>query len=111
MNFANTMQLKDALRLMDRLDHKSIPVPFSVTFYTADRRRGTGGEKKTISGAILSKHNKFLPQHVRRVDGFGGSRKARHYENATRNIQSPDGEIIKVHIRLITAFNNSKVIW
>jgi len=107
----DVIPLKDALKLMDRLDHKSRPIPFSITFVTADRRRNTGGELKEISGGILSKHNKNLPMHMRRVDGFGGSRKPASYENSTRNVQAPDGSITKVHIRLLKKFNGHTIIW
>lgn len=105
------IRLKDALKLMDRLDHRGKPIPFSLCFVTADRRRNTGGEILSLKGCILSKHNKLLPQHARRVDGFGGSRKPASYENATRNIQTPDGSIKKVHIRLIKEFNGQTIIW
>lgn len=105
------LPLKDVLKLMDRLDHKSQPVPFSVLYVTADRKRKTGGQFIQTDGAILSKHNKLLPAHVRRVDGFGGSKKPASYENATRNIQAPDGSITSIHIRLIKAFNGHPVIW
>lgn len=103
--------LKDALKMMDRLDHKSRPIPFSISFITADRRRDKGGELIQLSGAILSKHNILLPQHTRNVDGFGKSRKPSHFENSTRNVQAPDGSITKVHIRLIKTFNGKKIIW
>jgi hypothetical protein len=103
--------LRDALRMMDRLNHKGEPIPFSLSFVTANRRKDTGGKIKEIKGAILSKHNKALPQHVRTVDGFGGSKKPSHYENSTRNIQAPDSSITKVHIRLILTFNGQKIIW
>lgn len=105
------IRLRDALRLMDHLDHKQQPRPFNIAFYTADRRRNTGGEYKELFGCILSKHNKQLPLHMRRVDGFGGSKAPSHYANATRNIQSPDGDITKVHIRLIKRFNGMKILW
>lgn len=64
-----------------------------------------------LKGCILSKHNAILPMHIRRVDGFGGSKAPKHYANATRNIQTPNGDIVKVHIRLIKQFNGMIVIW
>jgi len=105
------ISLSDALKLMDRLDHKSNPIPYKISFVTADRTRNTGGKWITIDGAILSKHNKLLPLHVRRVEGFGGSKKPASYENAQRNIQAPDGSITSVHIRLIKRFNDYEVRW
>lgn len=96
---------------MDRLDHRKQPIPFNVSFVTADRKRNSGGEIKSISGGILSKHNKSLPIHMRRVDGGGGSIKPASHENATRNIQDPSGSIVKMHIRLLISFNGLNVIW
>ncbi|PRY90576.1 hypothetical protein CLW00_101239 [Mongoliibacter ruber] len=96
---------------MDRLNHKGEAIPFSIGFFTANRRKDTGGKFIEIDGAILSKHNKALPLHMRRVDGFGGSKKPSHYANSTRNVQSPDGSITKVHIRLIKKFNGHNIIW
>lgn len=105
------LRLKDALKLMDRLDHRSRPIPFEISFVTANRRLNTGGKLITLQAAILSKHNKNLPRYQRRVDGFGGSRKPASHENATRNIQTPDGTITKVHIRLIKTYNGQTIIW
>ncbi|WP_157466577.1 hypothetical protein [Cyclobacterium marinum] len=106
-----SIRLRDALRAMDRLDHKNRPVPFSIVFYTADKKLNKGGERKEIKGGVLTKHVKGLPIHIRRVDGFAGSKSPKHYENATRNVSSPDGSITKVHIRLITYFNGLRIIW
>lgn len=103
--------LKDALKLMDRLDHKGKPIPFDLEFVTADRRRDTGGKWMKAEGAILSKHNKDLPLHIRRSDGFAGSKKPASHENQQRNIQTPDGTITSVHIRLIKVFNGHPVTW
>jgi hypothetical protein len=103
--------LPDALKLMDRLDHRGQPIPFNISFVTADRTRGTGGKWINVKGAILSKHNKNLPHHIRRTDGFSGSKKPASYENAQRNIQTPDGTITTVHIRLIKRFNDYEIIW
>jgi len=105
------IRLNDALKLMDRLDHNGQPIPFSILALSADRKRHTGGKWIELNGCILAKHNSNLPLHARRVDGGGGSRKPSHYENATRNIQSPDGSITKVHIRLIKKFNGQTILW
>jgi hypothetical protein len=110
-NDFNCIRLRDALKLMDRLNHRQMPIPFTIGFITADRRRNTGGEFKEISGAILSKHNKALPMHMRRVDGFAGSKKPASHENAQRNIQAPDGSVTKVNIRLIKSFNGMQILW
>jgi hypothetical protein len=105
------IRLADALKLMDRLDPRDKAIPFDLLVLSADRKRNTGGKWMELKGCILAKHNKNLPLHARRVDGFGGSRKPSHYENATRNVQSPDGSVTKVHIRLIKTFNGQTILW
>jgi hypothetical protein len=102
--------LDAALKLMNRTDHADIPVPFTIEFVTADRNRGTGGKWIKVEGAILSKLNKLLPLHLRRSDGFGGSKNPASYENAQRNIQAPDGSITTVHIYLIKRFNGHDIV-
>jgi hypothetical protein len=108
----NTIRLADALRLMDQVNPRTMePARFDVGFYTANRAKNTGGQYLEIQGACLTKHVKGLPMHMRRVDGFSGSKSSRHYENATRNLSAPDGTITKIHIRLLKKFNGMTVIW
>lgn len=102
--------LKDVLKLMNRTDSKGVPIPFKIEFVTADRHRDTGGKWLKIDGAILSKLNKLLPIHMRRSDGFAGSKKPASYENAQRNIQAPDGSIVSVHIYLMKRFNDYDIV-
>lgn len=104
------ISLGDVLKLMDRLDAKGRPVPFKIEFVTADRTRDTGGKWLKIEGAILSKHNKILPLHMRRVEGFGGSKKPASYENAERNLQAPDGSIKSAKIYLMKRFNDYDIV-
>jgi len=96
---------------MDRLDSKGNPIPFHIRFLTADRGKDSGGKWISTPGCILSKNNPALPLIVRRVDGYASSRKQKHYENATRNIQFQDSTIKTVRIRLIKEFNHNLIIW
>ena len=38
------MLLGDALRIMDKVDKRGAPIPFSISWCTLDRKRMTGGE-------------------------------------------------------------------
>lgn len=89
--------------------------PFSMTFVTADRRRGTGGEiisvknwvkaSTPVEGVVNpSKKKRILSQLIL-------AKNPNHYENKTRNIRNLRklNEIRKVHIRLIISFNGKKV--
>lgn len=107
----NHILLRDALHEMDQVSSSGIPVPFSLKFVTADRKRKTGGEIIEVKDAIkcIGKKNGMVI-----YDGNTLSRKEKapsHYENATRNIALPNGSIRKIHIRLIIEFNAQKVIY
>jgi hypothetical protein len=105
------IKLRDALKLMECKDKKKTPVPFSIEFVTANRKKGTGGIITKKTGCILAKFNKKLPQYVRNADGGGKSHQPKHHSNQTRNIQLPEEGIVKVRIRLITQFNEMEIIW
>lgn len=89
--------------------------PFSMTFITADRRRGTGGEIVSVKNWIkastpvegvvkTSKKKRLISQLIL-------AKNPNHYENKTRNIRNLRKlkEIRKIHIRLIVKFNGKKV--
>lgn len=69
------MVLGEALKLMDRVDGRGTPVPFSITWCTLDRNRRTGGEMRTLRSAIRcgAKHNLQRNRQVavRPADGTG----------------------------------------
>jgi hypothetical protein len=107
----NYILLRDALSEIDRVDHNGNPVPFSLRFVTADRKRDTGGEIIAVKNAVkcVGKKNGevvFLGKEI-----TAPRRNAHHWENSTRNIALENGGIRKIHIRLIIEFNGQKVIY
>lgn len=84
--------------------------PFGpIAFITADHKRGTGGE--WIEIPIATKHEFVTTREKEKIAKAAPSsdmvhRNPNHYENSTRNLRLPNGEIRKVHLRLITQFNN-----
>lgn len=85
------MALKECLQEMET------GKPFTVTFVKADRKRNTGGELKTYENCRLHYSRKDSP--------------ANHYQHSTRNVMLQNGEIRKIHIRLIVQFNNARVVY
>lgn len=88
----------------------------SLTYVTADRKRGTGGQLRHLDKAVLCKLSD-MPANVLRRNGISAPmlsdarRYANHHEHKTRNMYLPaTQEIRKVHIKLITQFNNKTVI-
>lgn len=83
--------------------------PFDLEFITADKRKDEGGEwKKIVQGRKRMQLGvKSLESGVRHLQVH---KNPHHYENSTRNIVLQNGELRKVHIRLIRRFNGKTVI-
>lgn len=100
---------------MDKVDASGRPLPFSITFVTADRTRRRGGEIIFIDKAqkCVGKRNGgvLYPTPVNPVSPGSIARDPNHRQNDTRNIFIPSsGQVRKVHLRLITQFNGKRVI-
>ena len=111
------IRLGQALDLMDQVDENGKAVPFQIKFVTANRGLMTGGEIVELKHACkcVGKRN-GKPVFDRRVkipssSDNRDSKDPRHWVNSTRNILLPNGQIRKVHIRLIIEFNDKKVCY
>lgn len=87
---------------------------FSMTVVTADMRKGTGGELRHYPIAQRCRLQE-MPANILKRNGIPStatdSRNPNHWANKTRNIFIPaTGAIRKVHIKLIVAFNNKRVL-
>jgi hypothetical protein len=103
---AKFITTKEMLAIMNKCDHNQNPIPFDLTYVTADRDRNTGGKIKTAKSAYMPAKEKT------RVDKSNRSTPAaqNHFRHATRNIKTPDGNLHKIHIFLVTKFNGISVI-
>lgn len=86
--------------------------PFSMTFITADRRRGTGGEIIRVRNWAKCQQQTATPELSILPTSTGQGKKPNHYFNKTRNIFNlrEPRTTRKVHIRLICEFNGKQVI-
>lgn len=88
------MLLGDALRVMDQLDGRGVPIPFSIVWCTYDKSRGTGGEVKKMDAAVRCGVSHSLQRHrqvaVKPADG--------------------SGHPTPIHLRLILRINNVPVL-
>ena len=112
------IRLGDALDQMDQTDQDGKPIPFQIKFVTANRKLLEGGDivelpvaRKCIGkrqGKVIfdKRDKKAVSSHNDSI-----SRDPRHWKNSTRNLLLPNGQIRKVHIRLIIEFNNLKVCY
>ena len=89
--------------------------PFSLTYVTADSRRGTGGSLVSYrrvqkTGYAVKDKTRLTPAVQKRYDQQIDGKNPNHFEHFTRNIILPNREVRTVHIDLITHFNEKKVL-
>jgi hypothetical protein len=99
-----TISLKEVLAIMDKKQ------PFQIAFVTLNKKKKTGGEWIELLSAV--KHTtatiKGQPSTANEHRVY---KNPRHYDNATRNLRNClNGDLVKVHIRLIRRFNNKVVV-
>lgn len=89
------MILRDALQEMNQEDRFGNRRTFDIEYVTADRKRKTGGEIRSISG-------------VRKVGSTFNQK-----ENQMINVQVPGNtrHPYPVHIRLILKYNGNPIYW
>jgi hypothetical protein len=107
------IRLGEVLRQMDLFGNDGIPLSFQIKFVTANRNQHTGGEiieikegRKCVgkkNGKIIFDKRVVTPE-IQKIN-----KDPHHWINSTRNILLPNGQIRKIHIRLIIEFNGQKV--
>lgn len=95
----------DALRLMEAVDQKGQRIPFDIKGVKFNRKSREGG-------SIYSHANCVLPYGVETPKKGSNqaanierdTKRPNHYKNATRNIQTATGDLVKINIWLIQHF-------
>jgi hypothetical protein len=95
------------------LDYMDTGAPIqSLAFVTTDLKRKTGGE--WIEFKECRKHEFMTSREKARLAKAQPRselmRDPNHYDNSTRNILQKNGEIRKVHIRLLRRFNGKTIM-
>lgn len=98
-----SITLKEAIEMMDSGAY------FSIDFVTADMRRGTGGEWIHLPRCRKNPRQTKAEKEAEKMRVLRPKRDPRHYENSTRNLLLANGEIRKVHLRLIRKINGRVV--
>jgi hypothetical protein len=114
---SDTISLIEALKLIDLKDANGNALPFNISFRTLQRNSKTGGRLVQLDSAKLltpatkrkSISEKLIIQNLQEEPRF--KKNPKHYENRTRNLVKANGEIVKVHIRLIVSINNHNVVY
>jgi len=111
------IRLGDVLDQMDQVNQDGKPVPFQIKFVTANRKLVEGGDLVELPVArkcVGKRQGKVVFDNRKKSSSFSNdqsSRDPRHWVNSTRNLLLLNGQIRKVHIRLIVEFNNLKVCY
>lgn len=106
--------LRQVLELMKKTDDQGRAVPFDIEFRTFNSNNKTGGALKKYKGARLliakKKQAVFNPmEHEYRQ--FRVRKNPNHWDNRTRNIETPSGQVRKLKILYIDTFNGKKVVY
>jgi hypothetical protein len=121
---------------INSLNEKGEPKPFSLVYFTADRKRKTGGEihmisKKTSAMDLLRRNDKRiiytesqvvitvgktkndLPKFaVSKNEKPSISKNPNHFKNKTINILILSSKVTRtIHPYLISYFNDKQVLW
>lgn len=84
----------------------------SISFVTANKKRGTGGELVTLKNVVQTGYKKTGKGSGKRKPMQPLDRNPEHWKNQTRNLLiAGSNQTRKCHIRLITEFNGARVIW
>lgn len=108
---------KDIVQYNDMVAHLRTGQPFNMTYVEADRRRGTGGELRTLKGWVM--HQPASVEEELKVKQNRKSRIAKalyecnpmHSIHKTSNVTNLKSKaILKIHIKLIIEYNGKTVV-
>lgn len=106
--FASVMDTIALKEMIEKMDKGEI---FSIGVRTCNLTQDTGGEWIEIE--MATKNRDDLENVEKRDPGgiTGVRRNPNHFKNSTRNIRVlPEGNIMKIHLRLVRKFNGKTVI-
>ena len=100
---------KEALAILETRDLKGLPVPFALSFCTADEGRGTGGEIIHYDRAIWHVTSGRVRVDTPAKQAPNGNARSKN-ERWTRRIRAVDSDQIRqVHLHLILSINGQAV--
>jgi hypothetical protein len=116
MNGNQTKFLSDVVVQMRSLDSDGKAIPFSIAVRTFQSFSKTGGALNKYPAAKLVMQEKFKNKDSIRSLRTAPRKKVdrknpHHFQNKTRNIKLPNGQIKKIHINNIIEFNGVKVVY
>jgi len=105
---SNNISSPSTIELYEVISHIDSGRPFNMTYVTADKKKGTGGQIKVVKNWVRC-DLAAMPDIILRRNKV--DKMPRHQEHKTKNIMNPaTRDIKKVHIRLICEFNGRRVV-
>jgi hypothetical protein len=102
ITFKEMLELLDSGKYIDKLE-----------WVECNIQKGTGGVLRTairVCKYVNPSHSQQKALSNAQPKENKNSKNPNHYENSTRNIKFPNGELEKVHIRLIRKINGKTVL-
>lgn len=109
----NGISFREAIAIIDKKDKVGRPYPFDISFRTLNRNSKKGGRLLTYLGVKKFKPKNSSVEKNSLIKSIQSEVKVKrnpdHYGNRTRNLELQNGEIKKIHIRLIDSINGQKM--
>jgi hypothetical protein len=107
------VSFKDAITIIDKVDKTGKPYPFDISFRTLNRNSKKGGRLLTYLRVKKFQSVKKILDTKSLIKAIQSearvNRNPEHYSNRTRNLELQNGELKKIHIRLIDTINGKKM--
>ena len=107
--------LKEATKIISLKDKEGKPFPFDLRYRTFNSQTKQGGKIKEYQGVKHLPDANSHPELSLHPEAVFArekpSRNPNHFDNRTRNIELPNGEIKKIRIDFIIEINGQKVIY
>ncbi len=108
---ARLISWQEAVAILEACDEKGVPIPFSITFCTANESKATGGEVITYNRAIWHvKDGRVRRSADIEATGRRGADQVQLSRGWSRNIRAVDSDQIRrLDIHLILVINGHAV--
>jgi hypothetical protein len=110
----STVSFSECLEIINLKDKKGNSFPFDADVYTYNKNSKKGGVLKHYKSVKLlawEKQERTLQGLTKSASTeVRATKNPNHFQNRTRNIELPNGEIKKIHLRLIDSINGKKVL-
>ena len=105
--------LKEVIEVIDKKGKDGTPFPFNISFRTLQRNSKTGGKLITYNNVVKATKSNSHQTDKQLLKAVQSPTKAKknpnHFKNRTRLLELQNGDIKKIHIRLIDSVNGQKM--